>query len=71
MLSLSFRPPIGAGTDEKLSKAVGKSFNSSGMGFGIRDISWDFKTQKKAFEAYNILTSLNGIENVQMNKEEW
>ena len=41
---------------DKIEEAVGKSTSSSGAGFGMRDLEWEFRTNK---------TRENAIERIQ------
>lgn len=55
--------------DERLEQAVGACSDSSGIGFGVRDLCWSRKTKKSAERIYKILTRFRSAI-VMMEEEE-
>lgn len=55
--------PLGAYEthDDAFERIVGRSRDGSGAGFGVRDLSWTFRSRKRAVKAYRALLARNPL----------
>lgn len=65
-LEIAYEPKFYPALDEKIDKIVGRDHNGSGMGFGARDLNYDFKTDADARAIGKRVKRLEGIKTVRV-----